>query len=403
MSDPRSLGVRAHGLYGDKGIPLARRPHVIGEPVQGDLIAASPDHSYESLRVFAGQGAERQGRLAALAPEIGEGLPKSRDVGQLLLASGHHEEKGLVDQPAPDERNQTGAHLVGPVQILEHAEQRLSPGQISEQLGHALKDQAHICCGRRGRGAPQDVGHEARELCTDRGREPRRQLRVIGQMAGAKRIDPGPEWQDLLRLVRAPDQDCHPATGRVVRELADEATLPDSRLSEHRNDPTGPAGRAGELRAQLLDLLRAPDELCLATRRLPFDEVRRRSRPRACRCDGSARPLPKNLLVEDLGHRLRLDPELALEHADTMLVLAQRGLAPAGVGVEPHQRPVDRLLERIEREELQRRLHGRIGRSALSMVDEEAGEDFEGQLSQALPFAHEPLLEGRLGERESGK
>ena len=86
-----------------------------------------------------------------------------------------------------------------------------------------------------------------------------------------------------------------------------------------------------------------------------------------------------------------------------MLVLAQRGLAPAGVGVEPHQRPVDRLLERIEREELQRRLHGRIGRSALSMVDEEAGEDFEGQLSQALPFAHEPLLEGRLGERESGK
>ena len=94
----------------------------------------------------------------------------------------------------------------------------------------------------------------------------------------------------------------------MIRQLADDSTLADSRLTEHRDDSTGPGGGVGELRAQALDLLRASDELALGTRRLSLGGVRRRPRRHDC----PARPLPQDLLVEDLRRRLRLDPELSL-------------------------------------------------------------------------------------------
>src|SRR5262249_29823523 len=179
---------------------------------------------------------------------------------------------------------------------------------------------------------------------------------------------PRPERQDLLRLVRAADHDRRLAPERVIRQLAYEAALADPRLTEHDDDPTGPGGRAGQLCAEPLDLLRAPDELALDARRRSLDGGRRHSRRGSGRRDRSARALPQDLLVEDFRRRLGLDPELPLEHPDAVLVLAQGALAPARVDVEPHQDSVDRLLERIEREELQRGPNGRFGRSALALL-----------------------------------
>ena len=86
-----------------------------------------------------------------------------------------------------------------------------------------------------------------------------------------------------------------------------------------------------------------------------------------------------------------------------MLVLAERGLAPAGLGVKAHESSVDDLLERIEREQLQGGLDGRLERARLSLLSEQASEDLQSELSQTLALAHEPLFERRFVERESGQ
>ena len=69
----------------------------------------------------------------------------------------------------------------------------------------------------------------------------------------------------------------------------------------------------------------------------------------------------KDLLVERLGLGFGLGVELALEGGDAHLVLAQGGAAAAELRVEAHERSVHGLLERIESQEPEGRLHGGLG------------------------------------------
>ena len=65
----------------------------------------------------------------------------------------------------------------------------------------------------------------------------------------------------------------------------------------------------------------------------------------------------KDLLVEPLRRRLRFDAQLALQHGDADLVLPQRRAAPPLPRIQPHQRPVHRLLQRVEPEQSASRLN----------------------------------------------
>ena len=71
--------------------------------------------------------------------------------------------------------------------------------------------------------------------------------------------------------------------------------------------------------------------------------------------------------------------------------------------VEPHDRAVDGLLQRVQREETEAGLDGRLGGAGLLLMDEEAAQALDGQLVQTLPLGREPLLERALGQRQPGQ
>lgn len=91
-----------------------------------------------------------------------------------------------------------------------------------------------------------------------------------------------------------------------------------------------------------------------------------------------------------LGVRLRTD--LALERADALLVLAQRRAAPAEIRIEPHERAVHGLLQRIEREQSERGLRRAFAGAATALLREQLCEGLERELAQPLPLAEQPFL-----------
>ena len=113
--------------------------------------------------------------------------------------------------------------------------------------------------------------------------------------------------------------------------------------------------------------------------------------------------LLEDLLVELPGRRLRLHTELLLEHGHAPLVLGKRRRAAAELSVEPHDCPVDSLLERIQRRQAQRRPECRLGRPRLALVGQEPRQPLDRQLPQALSLCQEPFLERRLPDSESGE
>ena len=119
--------------------------------------------------------------------------------------------------------------------------------------------------------------------------------------------------------------------------------------------------------------------------------------------DGVHATLLEDLLVELPGRRLRLHTELPLEHGHAPLVLGKRRRAAAELSVEPHDGPVDSLLERIQRRQAQRRPECRLGRPRLALVGQEPRQPLDSQLPQPLSLCQEPFLERRLPDSEPGE
>ena len=108
----------------------------------------------------------------------------------------------------------------------------------------------------------------------------------------------------------------------------------------------------------------------------------------------------QDFLVERLGLGFGLGVQLALEGGDAHLVLAQGGAPPPELGIETHERSVHGLLERIEGEEPEGRLHGGLRRAGGALLGQEPGEGSQGQLVQALALAQQPFLERGLVQGE---
>src|SRR5499433_4604592 len=70
---------------------------------------------------------------------------------------------------------------------------------------------------------------------------------------------------------------------------------------------------------------------------------------------GRGRSAPQDLLVELARLGFGLDAELPSKRVDTALVLPEGSVTPAVAHVESHQGAVDRLLERIQRQQAERR------------------------------------------------
>jgi hypothetical protein len=245
--------------------------------------------------------------------------------------------------------------------------------------------------------------HEPSELRAPGGAQALEQVRILGDPARSQRIDPRREGQDLLRLVGAPEQHREPPPGGFRGQLRDEPALADACLPEHGDDPAAAGGGRGEGGVELLHLARASHQLGGGAHARDAVLGHARSvaalgRRRRLRARG---PLAEDLLVERLRLRLRLHPQLALEHAHALLVLPERGPPPSLLRVEAHQRSVHGLLQRVQRQQPESAQHRRLDGARLALVCQQPREGLEGELPQPLAFAQQPLLERRLVERQS--
>src|SRR5499427_1962601 len=116
---------------------------------------------------------------------------------------------------------------------------------------------------------------------------------------------------------------------------------------------------------------------------------------------GRGRSAPQDLLVELARLGFWLDAELPSKRVNTALILPEGSVTPAVAHVEPHQGAVDRLLERIQRQQAESRRDGSAGLFRLCLVGEQFGQGLEGELTQPLPLRDQPLLERRLGDPQA--
>jgi hypothetical protein len=83
------------------------------------------------------------------------------------------------------------------------------------------------------------------------------------------------------------------------------------------------------------------------------------------------------------------------------LVLAEGAPAPAGLGVQLHERSIDLLTQRIDAEQPQPHLDRRLGRALAHVMAEQLRQRLQHELPQPLSLGQQPLLEWRLLDGQS--
>src|SRR5215467_796236 len=113
---------------------------------------------------------------------------------------------------------------------------------------------------------------------------------------------------------------------------------------------------------------------------------------------------PKDFQVQILGDRRGAGPELIGEQDAAALERSQRLREVAGLAVGPHQQPIARLPEGIERQDL---LHVLDGESVVALAEQDFGPAFQGphpHTPELLPLPGHPgaLLSGQEGAPGNG-
>ena len=224
-----------------------------------------------------------------------------------------------------------------------------------------------------------------------------------------ERVNPGREGQDPLRLVAAADQHTPPAPAGAAVSSATSRLLPmpasPLRTTRRPRPATAPSSHSSSrARSRSRPISGGSPAAGGSGLRpaLPFGVAGRRRRLALRDRPARAAAPAQDLLVEGLRLRFGLGPELPLERRSRR---ADTGAGPRRAvrccGVEPHQRPVNGLLQRVEREESQRGLDGRLGRARDRCWARSRARASRASLAQALALGQEPVLERRLLDREA--
>jgi hypothetical protein len=107
------------------------------------------------------------------------------------------------------------------------------------------------------------------------------------------------------------------------------------------------------------------------------------------------------VVVELGGLGLGFGVELSAEPIHALLVLVQCGLPTSESRVQAHHRAMNRLLQRVEREQVESSLHSRLQGADLLLMGEQARHGLDRQLAQALALERQPLLERWLGHGQA--
>jgi hypothetical protein len=210
------------------------------------------------------RGGERSHGGHARGAERGERLLGGAEQ-RVLVALGfvvrpHHQEArrarvGL----AGDEVEQLGGRRVGPLQVLEHEEQRAPRGEPGQQLRHAPEEPRLGLGGRGPRGGdggrrrvgPQG-GEEARELAGRAAGRERERGRVEAPERGEECVGEDRVRHPGLDGVRAPLGEAPAAARGLRRDRLDEAGLAHPALTrqQEQGGPRGGAGRGAAPRSR---------------------------------------------------------------------------------------------------------------------------------------------------------
>jgi len=109
----------------------------------------------------------------------------------------------------------------------------------------------------------------------------------------------------------------------------------------------------------------------------------------------SQKRLLQDFLVQALSRRLRLHAQLAAQDPDAALVLAKGRTALPLSHVQTHQRAVDVLAQRIQREKAPRSVNGGLHGPRPGLMPQELREGLPSQLPEPFALGDEPVLEGR--------
>src|SRR5262245_38007260 len=185
-----------HHLHHDEGIAVTDTPRVLSE-VRHELLG-KPGWSQrpnECDGIAASEGSHGQSHERAVLIELVERLSENSDVPQLFLAYGGHQQKRDLLQPPAEESQEANAHLVGPMDILQHDNQWLPSREALEELADRLEREAWVSTtfargllalgGRPGPQAIRELGQEPFQLVPPARLEPLEDLSFLEDAAGA--------------------------------------------------------------------------------------------------------------------------------------------------------------------------------------------------------------------------
>jgi hypothetical protein len=291
------------------------------------------------------------------------------------------------------------------VHVLEDEHQRLAGGDLLEQLRHALEQRQGAVAGRRQAGNA-GLRKQPGQLGPPRGVDSSEQPIVGAEPAAAAEIDPGREREDRVALVAATDQYPTALRQRLRGQRADEPRLADPGFTRHRHDAPLTSDHLLEALLEPGDVRLAPEQRRprrgqLEGRRLAFGHRAGARILPDIRDVGRLCGLPQQLLVQRLRLSLGLGAQLSLQTVDAQLVLLERRRPAPLPRVELHQGAVHGLLQRIEREQPQRRPDGAFRAGGPGLVGQEPGQGLQRNLAEPLALGHQPVLEQRLGRSEA--
>lgn len=387
---------RARGLHDHERVALGRLP----DPVVEALVrprAGRQQRPGEASGLGAGQRADPELHAVPAPLQLVARLAEEGIVAGVLDAARAEDHRRPRADPPGDVGEQAHAQLVRPLEVLEHQEERLRAGEAAQEVGDRLEGPRRITARGARRLALPQLRQQPRQLRPPGRGEAGRQRRLLRHTAGAERVDPRRQRQDALGLVAAAEEDAAAPARRQRGQLGRQPALADARRARDAHEAALPPPRRVEDLGEPRHLARAADE-----RR---GRLARRSR-RAFVGPGPGRALAAllhDLLVERPRLRLRLGAQLAVQRGHAVLVLAQRRLAPPGLRVEPHERAVHGLLQRVDGEQAPGGLDGVVDAAGRPAEAEQTGERLQGNLAQPLALGQQPLLERRLRDREPGE
>ena len=241
---------RGHELWRDLLVCAAAQPAGPYGRELADLVAA------EALQRQAGGGARQ---AAERDRELGARVRLGMSVG------GDRQQRRVGQRPGDELERQQGRG-VGPVQVVEHDDERLLLGRRRQQRRERVEEAKAGLVGVQlggSRGFAQrlaELGQQAGDPGRARAERGTQRREVGGARERATDLHPGPVGGRAATVPAASPRPGGPARRGVLDELARERRLADSRLAGQQDEAAAPSEGALERRLELRKLAAAPHE-----------------------------------------------------------------------------------------------------------------------------------------------